>query len=258
MISTANLETALSAASRGDLLLALVLAPVAGSFLATLVNRAPELGTVLSGRSRCDGCGTPLRALELVPLASWLALGGRCRHCRSRIDPVHPAMEVGCLILAAWAGISLGGGMLALGCALGWLLLTLAAIDLRIGLLPDPLVLALALIGLGGGAWLAPETLVDRLVGGLLGAGLLAGVAHIFARLRGREGLGLGDVKLIGALGLWVGWQGLPWVILLGSLAGLAYAGLRLLLRRPLSRHEELPFGPFLALSGWLVWLYAA
>jgi leader peptidase (prepilin peptidase) / N-methyltransferase len=213
---------------------------------------------VLSGRSRCDGCGTRLRALELVPLASWLALRGRCRHCGAPIDPLHPAIEAGCLVLAALAGVVFTGWMLALACVLGWLLLTLAAIDLRTGLLPDPLVLAVAVTGLGGAILLAPETVGYRVIGGLLGAGVLAGVAFAFARLRGREGLGRGDIKLIGALGLWVGWQGLPWVILLGSLSGLAYAAVRLMLRRPIARDEELPFGPFLALAGWLVWLYSA
>ncbi len=258
MIGIGNLEAVLAELGHGDLLAALLLAPVVGSFLATLVVRAPAMGAVLTGRSRCDGCGTQLGALELVPLASWLALRGRCRHCSAAIDPVHPAIEAGCLLLAALAGVIFTGWMLAFACALGWLLLTLAAIDLRTGLLPDPLVLAVAVIGLGGGILLAPETVADRLIGGALGAGVLAGVAFAFARLRGREGLGLGDVKLIGALGLWVGWQGLPWVILLSSMGGLAYAALRLMLRRPVAQDEELPFGPFLALAGWLVWLYLA
>ena len=258
MIGIGNLDPALAEVWRGDLLAALVLAPIVGSFLATLVVRAPAMGGVLSGRSRCDGCGTPLGPLELVPLASWLALRGGCRHCGARIDPIHPAIEAGCLMLAASAGMVFTGWMLGLACALGWLLLTLSAIDLRTGLLPDPLVLAVGLIGLCGGIVLAPQTVVDRLIGGVLGAGILAGVAFAFARLRGREGLGLGDVKLIGALGLWVGWQGLPWVILVSSLGGLAYAGLRLILRRPVARDEELPFGPFLALAGWLVWLCVA
>jgi leader peptidase (prepilin peptidase)/N-methyltransferase len=240
---------------RPDLLAALVLAPVAGSFLGALASRAPDLRSALSGRSRCDACGTTLGPAELVPLLSWAALRGRCRHCGAAIGAIHPALELGCLAIAIWAGTLFTGWALALACLLGWVLLALATIDVRTRLLPDPLVLAVALGGLVAGA-LAPDTLVDRLIGAGLGGGLMALVAIGYERMRGRAGLGWGDVKLVAALGLWVGWQGLPGLILCASLGGLGYAGLMALIGRPIARDQELPFGPFIAAAGWLVFLY--
>jgi leader peptidase (prepilin peptidase)/N-methyltransferase len=240
---------------RPDLLAALVLAPVAGSFLGALASRAPDLRSTLSGRSRCDSCGATLGPADLVPLLSWAALRGRCRHCGAAIDLIHPALELGCLALALWAGLIFTGWALALACVLGWLLLALGAIDVRTGLLPDPLVLAVAIGGLLASA-LAPDTLADRLAGAAVGGGLLAVVAIGYERLRGHAGLGWGDVKLVAALGLWVGWQGLPGVILCASLGGLGYAAAMALIGRPVRRDQELPFGPFLAAAGWLVFLY--
>ena len=242
---------------RQDLVLAAVLAPVAGSFLSTLVTRAPDLRSALVGRSRCDACGATPGAVDLVPILGWVALRGRCRQCGARIDPAHPAMEFGCLALALWAGTVFSGPALGLACLFGWLLLTLGLIDLRTGLLPDPLVLALAAGGIGQ-AILVPDSLGDRLAGAALGGGTLALVAFAYARLRGREGLGQGDVKLVAALGLWVGLEGLPATILGASLAGLAIAGVRALAGRAPGRDEEMPFGPCLAAAGWLAFLYAA
>jgi leader peptidase (prepilin peptidase) / N-methyltransferase len=238
-------------------LLAAVLAPIVGSFLSVLATRLPEGRGIVLGRSACPRCGHVLGAAELVPLLSYLWQRGACRHCGGRIDALYPLMEAGALGVALWAAaLSEGAGDLWASCALGWLLLALAAADLRTFLLPDPLVLALALAGFGASALLMPASLIDHVLGA--GAGFLAfwATAALYRRWRGREGLGLGDAKLLGALGAWVSWEGLPGTVLIAAAVALFAALLQGLWRRRLSADDRLPFGPFLALGGWITWLY--
>lgn len=142
-----------------------------------------------------------------------------------------------------------------LGAGLGWVLLALAAWDLRCGLLPDRLTLPLLLAGLAATALFAPARLEAHLLGAAAGFLSLAALRALYRLLRGREGLGLGDAKLLAAGGAWLGWEGLASVVLLGC----ATAALSLLPRHlaghRLSRHSALAFGPWLALGIWLVWL---
>ena len=140
---------------------------------------------------------------------------------------------------------------------LGWWLLTLGWIDVRHWLLPDILTLPLIVVGLAT-AWLfASDELIDRIAGAALGYVFLWLTAYAYRRLRGREGLGLGDAKLLAAAGAWVGASGLPDVVAVGAIAALAVAGgLWLFGGVRFSRSSALPFGPFLALAMWLVWLF--
>lgn len=234
----------------------ILLAPIVGSFLSVLATRLPEGQGVVLGRSRCPRCGHALGPAELVPLASYLWQRGACRHCGGTIDALYPLMEVGAVAVALWAAALTRGGDLLASCALGWLLLALAVADWRTYLLPNPLVLAVALAGLAASALLMPDTLADHAVGA--GAGFLVfwATGALYRRWRGRDGLGLGDAKLLGALGAWVAWQGLPSVVLIGAAAALAAALLRGLRQGRLGAADRLPFGPFLALGGWIVWLY--
>jgi leader peptidase (prepilin peptidase)/N-methyltransferase len=238
------------------LALVVVMAPIIGSFLSVLATRLPAGRGVVTGRSACPRCGHRLGAAELVPLLSFLWLGGACRHCGARIDRLYPMLELGALAVALWAAALTTGGDLVASCALGWLLLALAAADWRTYLLPDGLVLALALGGIAATALLMPDRLVDHLAGALAGFLVFWGVAALYRRWRGRDGMGLGDAKLLAALGAWVSWEGLPSTVLIAAAAALAAALLRGLMRRRLSGGEALPFGPFLAAGGWLVWLY--
>ncbi|MGO8915018.1 MAG: prepilin peptidase [Stellaceae bacterium] len=233
-------------------IVAALVAPIIGSFLSVLATRLPEGRGVVLGRSRCPRCGHALGAAELVPLASFLWQRGACRHCGGRIDALYPLLEGGALAVALWAATLAEGGDLWASCVLGWLLLALAAADWRTYLLPDPLVAALALAGVAASALLMPAALIDHVIGA--GAGFLVfwAVAALYRRWRGRDGLGLGDAKLLGALGAWVSWEGLPSIVLIAAVAALSAA----LLRRRLSAGDRLPFGPFLALGGWIVWLY--
>ena len=230
----------------------LVASPVIGSFLAAAAQRLPEDGRgLLFGRSRCDHCRQPLAAWDMVPILSWLRLRGRCRHCGAAIDPAHPAIELAAIGIAALALAVVGDtAALPATCLLGWWLLLLGAIDRRTGLLPDMLTLPLVVVGLAEGLLTeigaAP---LDRIIGAVAGYALFAGLAFAYRRLRGRDGLGLGDAKLLAAGGAWLGWQALPDVILVGAAGALITA--LVLQRGQVTRHTAIAFGPWLALGIW-------
>jgi leader peptidase (prepilin peptidase) / N-methyltransferase len=227
-----------------------------GSFAGVVIDRLPEGVTVATGRSQCAHCGSALTALDLVPLASWLAGRGHCRHCGAWIGWFYPAIELVALAIAVLS-LRVDRGFDAwVDAALGWWLLTLAWIDWRHQILPDVLTLPLIVLGLAIAGVLEPERLWDPLIGTVAGYGALWGIAWLYRRLRGREGLGLGDAKLLAAAGAWVGVTGLPSVVAGAAVAALAAAGVMMLAGRRLDRYSALPFGPFLATATWLVWLF--
>lgn len=232
-----------------------LLGAIVGSFLANLAIRWLRGQSVMRGRSACDGCGRTLGAAELVPLASFALLRGRCRGCGASIDPRHWQIELGCALIGASAGWVAAGPTGMAGAVFGWLLLTLAAIDVAEFWLPDVLTGTLALLGLASGlAGISPD-LDARLIGGAAGFGVLWLIAFAYRRLRGREGLGGGDPKLFGAIGLWLGWRMLPAVLLLACVVGLALVLVAMLRRRPIARDTRLPFGALLAVVAYPAWL---
>ncbi|WP_336960038.1 A24 family peptidase [Sphingobium aquiterrae] len=234
-----------------------VLGAIAGSFLGTLALRWPAGRSIMKGRSACDACGRTVGTLELVPLLSAIALQWRCRGCGARIDPLHWRME---LAMAAIGGIALAlvpdiGG---LGWALlGWLLLTLAVLDWRHFWLPDALTLPLAFLGFTIGLWASDVAMTDRMIGAIAGYAALLAISLGYRALRGREGLGLGDAKLLGAIGAWFGWQALPFVLLVASAVALLMVALGSMRGGArLSGSTRIPLGTFLciaALPGWLL-----
>lgn len=231
---------------------------IAGSFLATLILRWPQGRGVARGRSACDGCGRVLGVIDLVPLLSALLQRGRCRSCGAPIDPLHGRVEAGCAIIGALAlGFSpdLGGVGWAL---LGWLLLTLAVLDKRHFWLPDALTLTLAFLGLTIGLWATDVAMADRVIGAIAGYVALLAVAMGYRLTRGREGLGLGDAKLLGALGAWFGWQALPFILLLAASIGLlaVLAAMAMAMGRAVNGAMRVPLGTFLAAAavpGWWI-----
>ncbi|WP_373284573.1 prepilin peptidase [Sphingomonas metalli] len=226
-----------------------------GSFAATVILRWPEGRSIARVRSACDGCGRTLKPAELVPLVSAVISRGRCRSCGMRIDPLHWQVEAGCAIIAIAAGIVAPGLAGVAGAILGWLLLTLAVLDLRAFWLPDAIVAPLALLGLAGGVLgLAPD-LPDRLWGGLGGRASLWLIAAGYRRWRGRDGLGGGDPKLLGAIGLWLGWRLLPAVLLCAGLIGLGVVLFRMVQGRAMVRDDALPLGTLMALAAYPAWL---
>jgi leader peptidase (prepilin peptidase)/N-methyltransferase len=234
----------------------LLIAPFIGSFLGLLIRRLPEGSPIARGRSRCDACGATLRVRDLVPILSWLAAAGRCRYCNQPLGWFYPGVELAALAIALTAVLIDGGQGAWLDCLLGWWLIALGWIDLRCWLLPDALTLPLIIAGLAAAVLFKPDQLTDRALGAALGYFSLMAIAALYRRLRGREGLGGGDAKLLAASGAWLGAAALPQVILLAALSALAAAaGLRLAGVR-LGFHSALPFGPFLALATWILWLF--
>lgn len=231
---------------------------IIGSFLATLVLRWPQGRSVLRGRSACDGCGRTLAPWELVPLFSALVQRGRCRTCGATIDPLHPAVEAGCALIGAVA-LALAPNIEGIGWALfGWILLTLALLDARHFWLPDALTLPLAFLGFTLGMWVTDVSLVDRALGAAGGYGSLLAISLGYRAARGREGLGLGDAKLLGALGAWLGWQALPFLLLIASLLALLTIGVGMLMGRAASATTRIPLGTFLAIAALPAWLTTA
>lgn len=221
---------------------------IVGSYVATLVLRWPTGAQATSGRSRCDRCGTTLRPADLVPLLSYVLRRGRCGACGARIDPLHWRVE---LAAAAIGGTALLLSPTPAGAALalfGWLLLPLALLDWRHFWLPDRLTGLLALVGLGLGGWVSQVDLVDRLIGGAAGFVSLWLLALAYRKARGRDGLGQGDPKLLGAIGIWTGWVALPSVMVIAATIGLGVA-----IARRRSATDKLPFGTLLAIGGWVI-----
>ena len=239
--------------------LAGVLGAIVGSFLGAALIRLPKGESVISGRSHCDGCGRTLRPTELVPILSYLALRGRCGACGIAIDRWQFAAEIGgAMVGIATALIARDGAMLGIGLVLGWQLLLLGLLDLRHFWLPDRLVILLAATGLVPATLAAASDwrlLAGSLLGAALGFGLLWLAARLYRGWRGREGLGAGDPKLLGAIGLWLGPLGVVETLLGACLIGLAaVAGLALARRAP-AADTALPLGPLLALAGFAVYL---
>lgn len=239
-------------------LAASVAAPFVGSFLGLVAARHGTGRTILTGRSACDSCGRTLAIRDLVPLASWIALRGRCRHCGARIDPIQPAIEAGALIAALAAAATLPGALVWVGCGLAWWLIAIAAIDWRHLEIPDRLSLPLAIAGLAVSAIGGREMAIDSAIGAVAGFAAFAAIAWGYRRLRGRTGLGEGDARLMAAAGAWVGWQGLAAVALYGAGTALVWALVQGAVRRRLDAEAPVPFGPFLGLGIWIAWMWGA
>jgi leader peptidase (prepilin peptidase)/N-methyltransferase len=227
-----------------------------GSFLNVIAYRLPRRLSPVRPRSACPQCGTPVAPYDNIPILSYLLLGGRCRQCRSPIGRRYPLTEAATAALSMLVALQLGPSPgLVPALIATWLLLALTRIDLDCFLLPDTLTLTLA--GVGAVAALAgwgPGPL-SALAGGLLGWGSLFGVGWLYARLTGREGLGGGDPKLLGALGVWLGADGVLLCLFLAAVGGSLIGGLIVILQRG-GRHYALPFGPFLAGAGWVMLLW--
>jgi leader peptidase (prepilin peptidase)/N-methyltransferase len=227
-----------------------------GSFIATLVIRWPQDRSVLNGRSHCDACDAVLGSRDLFPLLSAAVSRGRCRHCAAPIDPRHWQIELAALGIGAISGLVVPGLTGLAGAVFGWLLLALAALDIAEFWLPDRLTLTLALTGIVAGLSGIEPSLTDRLIGGGVGFAALWLVGFAYRRLRGREGLGGGDPKLFGAIGLWLGWRMLPPVLLLAALTGLVFALVGMVRGNAARLDDRMPFGALLAIAAYPAWLF--
>lgn len=218
-------------------------------------SSAPQL-TLSRPGSHCPSCGHGVRPWENVPILSYLVLRGRCSACGASIGLRYPLVEglTGLLtLLAVW---HFGWTWQALAALpLTWGLVALAFIDYDTQLLPDDIVLPLLWLGLLLSLVPAYADSQSAIVGAAVGYLSLWGVFHLFRLLTGKEGMGYGDFKLLAMLGAWVGWQYLPQVVLLSAVAGAVIGGILIVSKRQ-ARGVPMPFGPFLAIAGWiaLVW----
>lgn len=231
-------------------------APFVGSFLGVVLDRLPVGRPVIWSRSVCDGCGARLGLRDLLPLVSWLANSAKCRFCGVRLDPCPPAMELAALGVVAWAATEIAGWLFPVTCALGWILLVLAAIDWRHLLLPDALTLPLIPAGLAVAYAVDESRLPHHLLGAAGAFVAFLALRLAYRRFRGREGLGLGDVKLMTAAGAWLSWPALPSVVLIAGVAALTVALAGRIAGRSLAADRAVPFGSYLCAAFWLVWLH--
>ncbi len=235
---------------------AIVAAPFIGSFLGVVVARYRAPATIVIGRSSCEFCAVPLHPSELVPVLSWVFLRGRCRYCGESIGLFYPLIELGAVAIPVWLVMDgVHGREFWIGCTLGLTLLCLSMIDIRFFTLPDFLTLPLAGAGLLVNWALNMAPIVDCVAGIAAGYVFIVAVRGVYFLVRKREGIGLGDAKLLAAAGAWVTWAGLPSVIAIASLSGVivVLAGHR---RTELSAAYRVPFGAFLCAGWWLVWMY--
>jgi len=258
---------------------ALLLGMIVGSFLNVVVYRLPKmllrdwqqqarevLGlpatrpeatfNLMLPRSRCPHCGHVIRSWENIPVISYLLLGGKCANCKTSISLRYPLVELFAGLISAlvvWHfGLTPQAAAMLL---LGWGLLAMSLIDADHQLLPDALVLPLLWLGLLVNSQGLFAPLVDALWGAALGYLSLWSIYWLFKLITGKEGMGYGDFKLLAMLGAWGGWQVLPLTVLLSSLTGAVLGIIWLRLRRQDS-NSTLPFGPYLALAGWLALLF--
>ena len=227
-----------------------------GSAVDAAADRFSREETWTGRRSRCRSCDRQLTWFELVPVVSWVMLLGRCRTCKAPIGSAAPLTELAGALVAAAAVIWASPADLVFSVLFGWILLALAAIDVRTYTLPDALNASVLLLGLVMVAVSRPEAWIWHLAGAIAGFAILWLVEVCYRRLRGRDGLGRGDAKLLGAIGAWVGVTGLAPALLIGSLAGIA-AVLLLSARdsKRLSGQTAIAFGPWIALGGFIIWL---
>jgi len=235
-----------------------LLGVIIGSFLATLVVRWPEGQSVVAGRSKCDACNRKLDPLELVPVLSHLLQKGKCRSCGATINGQHLAIEITAGLIGGLALLTAPNTTGLTGALFGWILLTLAALDAEHHWLPDRLTGFLAATGLLSTLLVDPPSILDRLLGGLFGYFSLMLIAILYRTLRGRDGLGGGDPKMLGAIGLWLGWQYLPPVLLGASIAGLCFILMLKLRKQPVGLTDKFAFGSLMAIAAFPIWLLHA
>ncbi|WP_370569944.1 A24 family peptidase [Erwinia sp. S43] len=235
-----------------------------GSLLNVVVYRLPHMikhqedgYNLWLPRSHCPLCAHQLSCFDTIPLFSWLILRGRCRYCSHAISCRYPLVELSCMLLwVMMAALLPPGGTLIASWILVWLLLALTLIDIEHQLLPDLLTLPLLWLGMLFQLLhcLPHISLQQSVIGALVGYLVLWLLAYGYRLLRGKEALGLGDAKLLAALGAWLGWQALPLLLLLASLSSLIWlCASRLIYRRSLS--APFPFGPGLAAAGLILFI---
>lgn len=219
---------------------------------------APETYNLVVPRSACPSCGHRIGALQNIPVVSWIALGGKCSACRTPISIRYPLVEALTGALSAGLALHFGYGLALAGALVfTWALVAAAFIDLDTTLLPDDITLPLLWLGLLlnlGGTYVP---LADAVIGAAAGYLILWSIYWGFKLLTGKDGMGFGDFKLLGAIGAFLGWKLLPVVILLSSVVG-AVVGISMIVFARHGRSVPIPFGPYLAAAGLLAMVWGS
>ena len=221
-------------------------------------NETPSAYGLVVPRSSCPKCGHRIRAVENIPVISYLVLRGKCAKCNNPINVRYPVIEAISGIFAGYIAWHFGFGLAAVAAMLfAWSLIALTVIDIDTQLLPDSITLPLLWIGL---LFNIPGTfapLSTAVIGAVAGYLSLWSVYWLFKFATGKEGMGFGDFKLLAAIGAWLGWKLLPLVILLSSFVG-AVVGILLIVAQRHGRNVPIPFGPYLAAAGLIAMLWGA
>ncbi len=256
----------------------LVLGLLVGSFLNVVIHRLPKMLqadwqqqcavlleqeppkqailTLSKPNSTCPSCGHAIKPWENIPIISYLCLRGKCSQCKTPISIRYPLIEAVSGLLCLLVAYKFGANYTTLAClGFTWALIALTMIDADTQLLPDNITLPLLWAGLIANYFGLLTTLESALWGAVAGYLSLWSVYWLFKLITGKEGMGYGDFKLLAALGAWLGWQMLPIVILLSSVVG-AIIGIIMMLIKGRDRNIPIPFGPYLAIAGWvaLIW----
>ncbi len=211
---------------------------------------------LVTPRSRCPECGHQISALENIPVLSYLLLRGRCKQCKNHISMRYPAIELFTAILSGIVAWQLGFNWVTLfTLLLTWALISLSFIDIDHQLLPDDITLPFLWLGLGLSIFGIFTDMQSAIIGAIAGYLALWFVYQLFKILTGKEGMGYGDFKLLALFGAWLGWQKLPLIILLSSFAG-AIVGLAMIIFMGRDKQIPIPFGPYLAIAGWIAMLW--
>lgn len=223
--------------------------------IAEEINASPTL-TLSVPASSCPHCQHKVRFYENIPVISWLCLGGKCSQCKQPIAKRYPLVELStaCLsvIVASYYGVTLTTLFILI---LTWGLVALTLIDFDHMLLPDQITLPLLWLGLLVNINGSIVSLDSAVIGAVVGYMSLYSVFWLFKAITGKEGMGHGDFKLVALFGAWMGWQLLPLLILMASVVG-AVVGISLILFKGHKREQAIPFGPYLAISGWVTLLW--
>lgn len=224
---------------------------VIGSFLNVCIGRLPAGESIVSPPSRCPTCGAGIRWYDNIPVISYLVLGGRCRACRTRISARYPMTEAATAAAFVVQGLWVGGEPVVLAQRLVFTaaLIVLFGTDLETQRLPNVVTYPGVAVGLIFSVWVPPGV-VASVLGAALGAGILMAIRWSWKRLKGVDGMGLGDVKMMAMIGAFLGWRQILIVLFLASFAG-AVIGVSLAVARRSSLQTRLPFGTFLAVAAY-------
>jgi leader peptidase (prepilin peptidase)/N-methyltransferase len=236
---------------------------IIGSFLNVVIARLPEGRSLVRPGSQCPACGAPVAWYDNVPILSYAWLGARCRACRAWISPRYPAVEALTAALFGYSVIRFGLTIdLAAALVLLAALVAITFIDLDHRIIPNEISLPGIPVGLVFGALRSSVGPRDAALGAVLGGGVLFVIAYAYEKLRRREGMGMGDVKLLAMIGGFLGWRGVLVTLLVASTVG-SLVGLAAMIRQRGTLQLAIPFGPFLALGAavhlfwgeeWLAW----